>query len=158
MKLRDVTTGGAPPVITVSDHPGNTLGLRTTAEDFDYSPSARCVSPRLPLLRRDVRDAAECQALCAATQGCNAAQLNHAWTDLLSCSATPPPVAALEEEAALQGRNSPEERARRQRDKAVKAARLLAASGVCLERPQCELHAHCLERTRAPAPARSGAK
>jgi hypothetical protein len=120
------------------------FGLRRSDAPFDYVPAARCVSPAPPLLvHNDTADVRACTALCAGTRGCVAAQLNYAWTDYMACNASDDsdPLATDKSSSRLRDRR--------------RAALNLASSPTCLRQPQCELHAHCLERTRAPYPVRS---
>lgn len=104
-----------------------TLGFRTTAQKFDFTPAARCVTTQQPLREpRNVKDAAECEAWCEDTPGCNAAQLNHPWHSELPCdewNSRPPEIFR-------------------------KAKVEVPGPLPCLEAMQCVLYSHCLERVR----------
>ena len=112
-----------------------TLGLRASTQAFDYTPAARCVTKLGPLMPAfAVLDANECEAMCALTPNCNAAQLSYPWkTTGVPCNDW--------------NMWTPEERKKRK----------LQPPGPlpCIERLQCELHSHCLERVRAPPAARA---
>ena len=120
----------------VVDIMGNlSLGLRATSGQFDFTPATRCITKTDPLLpAREVADAAECEAWCMATQGCNAAQFNHPWRVGLPCSRNDPDT-----ELVVKDTKAPN----------------FQRQQPCIEKPTCDLYAHCLERARAAQPMRS---
>ena len=130
--------GKVPEMLT--DPNGNkSLFLRATAGRFDFTPGSRCVSQMDPLFPpREGLDAAGCEAWCAATKGCSAAQLNYPWKSALTCKAW----------AKLQTQDPA--------NKEVKKT-LRSAPGPfpCVQQMQCVLYSHCLERVKAPPTARS---